>query len=343
MAKFLGGTSFSAKLGHTVPEPDRISVCGSRNSDFGTQNLQPATCPPASRPLHTNVVSIFNTLLKILLHRVNYGAICVTMTTAYYQKRLKEELAHRCERNPRYSVRSFARALQIDAGALSRILGGKQIPSFKLAQKLIDALDLEQDERRNFLASLAETQRSRGLERLSPVFMALESTLPQREFSIDVYRVIADWYHVAILELTYVEGFQSNARWIAKQLGISAAEAQLAIDRLLELELLEKKKNKLVKTQTQLTTADKHLTTPALRKHQKQLLLKAIDSLENDPVEARNITSMTMAIDPTKLVAAKEMIREFNKKLCAFLEEGKQKRVYNLGVALYPLQKEKEN
>ena len=263
--------------------------------------------------------------------------------SAFYQKRLKEELANRCERNPRYSVRAFARALQIDAGALSRILAGKQVPSYKLSKQLMDALDMNQAEQRLFLSSLADVQKARGLERLSPVFAAFDQAFPeQREFSIDVYRVIADWYHIAIMELTFVEGFQPTARWVAKQLGISAVEAQLALDRLLELGLLEKKGTKVIKSAKQLTTADKHLTTPALRKNQRQLLEKAIDSLENDPIDSRNVSSMTMAIDPSKLPAAKEMIREFNRKLCAFLEDGKKKRVYNLGIALYPLQKDQE-
>jgi hypothetical protein len=47
---------------------------------------------------------------------------------------------------------------------------------------------------------------------------------------------------------------------------------------------------------------------------------------------------MTMAIDPEKLSAARQMIREFNQSLCQFLESGKRTRVYNLGVALCPLQ-----
>jgi uncharacterized protein (TIGR02147 family) len=98
----------------------------------------------------------------------------------------------------------------------------------------------------------------------------------------------------------------------------------------------------VVKTEERLSTADKHLTTPALRKNQRQLLEKAIDSLENDPIELRSMTSMTTAIDPRRIPEAKEMIRHFNRTLCAFLEGGNRTQVYNLGIALYPLQKTKK-
>ncbi len=258
---------------------------------------------------------------------------------ATYQHIIKEELARRCERNPRYSIRAFAKALQIDVGALSRVLAGKQIPSHKLAQKLIEALELEPEKSDVFVSSISETQGHRHLRRTSPFFKKLQSKSVPQDLSIDLYRVIADWYHVAILELTFVEDFESTPRWISKNLGIGQTEARLAIERLLNLGLLATKNGRLIKTTEQLSTADKHLTTPALKKNQRQFLERAMVSLEEDPIEERSITSMTMAIDPAKLNEAKKMIREFNQTLCQFLESGKQKRVYNLGVALCPVQK----
>ena len=260
---------------------------------------------------------------------------------AFYNRHLKDVLADRCERNARYSVRSFAKALDIDIGALSRILAGKQIPSFKVAQKILTRLNLSPEEQNQFMDSVAETQRSRNLKRLSPLLRGYEkkkNSAKPADLSIDLYRIIADWYHVAILELTFVDRFHSHPQWIAKELGISVAESTLAIERLMNFGLLKQEDGVYVKTETQLSTLDKHITTPALRKNQKQFLEKAIHSLENDPIEDRNMSSMTMAIDPEKLPMAKQMVREFNQALCKFLESGKRKRVYNMEIALYPLQ-----
>jgi len=260
---------------------------------------------------------------------------------AFYNRHLKDVLADRCERNARYSVRSFAKALDIDIGALSRILAGKQIPSFKVAQKILTRLNLSPEEQNQFMDSVAETQRSRNLQRLSPLLRGYEkkkNSAKPADLSIDLYRIIADWYHVAILELTFVDRFHSHPQWIAKELGISVAESTLAIERLMNFGLLKQEDGVYVKTETQLSTLDKHITTPALRKNQKQFLEKAIHSLENDPIEDRNMSSMTMAIDPEKLPMAKQMVREFNQALCKFLESGKRKRVYNMEIALYPLQ-----
>lgn len=257
---------------------------------------------------------------------------------AFYQRCLREELQRRCERNPRYSVRAFARALGIDVGTVSKLLSGKQTPSMKLALRILSAIELSEADEKAFLSSLAEAQRGRKLQRVSAAFRNFNEDVRPRELSIDLYRVIGEWYHAAILELTYTKRLRNSPREIAKLLEISAAEAKLAVQRLLQLGLLAEQDGALIKTSAQFTTANKNLTSPALRKNQKQFLEKAIFSLENVPIEERSVTSMTMAIDPERLPAARQMIRDFNQALCQFLESGKRTRVYNLGVALCPLQ-----
>src|SRR5688572_22897237 len=100
---------------------------------------------------------------------------------AFYRRLLKDELSRRCEKNSRYSVRAFAKALDIDVGALSRVLTGKQIPSFKLTQQILSHLDLTPEQEQDFLASIAQIQRERGLQRMSPVFKKLETKLIQND------------------------------------------------------------------------------------------------------------------------------------------------------------------
>jgi uncharacterized protein (TIGR02147 family) len=265
-------------------------------------------------------------------------------TAPFFKICLQNELETRCEKNPRYSLRSFARSLGVDAAALSRFLSGKQIPTLKMAQKLFRILDLEPAEQMRFLQSLGNARRKEGFQRITPSLRKLsngklngQSVFP--ELSVDAFRTMADWKYAAILELTFVEGFQSNASWIAKQLDITESEAKLAVERLIRLELLENANHQLRKTKERITTADKHLSTAAHRRFQKQILERAIASLDNDPIEERSASSMTMAIDPANLPLAKQMIEEFTHALCDALENGKQKRVYNFAANLYPVQK----
>jgi uncharacterized protein (TIGR02147 family) len=262
----------------------------------------------------------------------------------FFREYLTEELARRCERNPRYSTRAFAKALDVDVASLSRILAGKQIPSYKICESVFVKLGLSPTMQKKFLKSVAAKQKATGLKRIAPAFKNLGADSEERrDLTTDIWRVIADWYHGAIMELTFTKDFNSDPKWISQQLGISEVEVKLAIKRLIRLELLELKESVLTKTIAQVSSADKNVTSSAHKRLQKQVLKKAVDSLENDDIEIRNMTSMAMAVDPQNIPQAKKMIQSFSRELCAYLESGKRTQVYQLGVCLYPISKKQED
>lgn len=127
-------------------------------------------------------------------------------SAALYHQVLQSEFAKRCDKNSRYSLRAFARALGIEPSALSQFLSKTRVPSYKMAQKIVKALALSPDEELQFLSSLSAVQRSRGLVRLNPRFRKLPAEVAAaarpHELSVELFRVIADLYHYCILELT---------------------------------------------------------------------------------------------------------------------------------------------
>jgi uncharacterized protein (TIGR02147 family) len=265
------------------------------------------------------------------------------MEKQLFRNILQEEIAKRCEKNPRYSLRAFSKALGLDPAAMSRILSGKIIPSAKMTRKLINELSLSLEMQEQFLNSVRSSQSSRNLQRISPFFKNSNSSIAvkPKELTADVFRTIADWHHYAILELTFTPAFKAEPKYVSKALGISELEASLALDRLFTLELLSKDGQKVAKTNHHLSTADKSVTSSAHRRRQKQILEKSVESLENDKIESRSHTGMTMAIDPTKIPEAKKMIQNFNRLLCEFLESGERTQVYELSISLFSLQKER--
>src|SRR3954469_19873135 len=82
-------------------------------------------------------------------------------TTESFRERLQRELAARCSRNPRYSLRGFANFLGIDHATLSQILRGKPAvtpaPGRKLGARI--GLDLSEIERHAVVV-----RRSRAVE-----------------------------------------------------------------------------------------------------------------------------------------------------------------------------------
>ena len=63
----------------------------------------------------------------------------------------------------------------------------------------------------------------------------------------------------------------------------------------------------------------------------------AITAVDDQPLEERNITGITMSIDPKKLPEAKSRVNNFMEELMEFLEDGDRSEVYQLSTQLFKL------
>lgn len=243
---------------------------------------------------------------------------------------LQSDLLRRCEQNPRYSLRAYARALQIEPSALSKLLNGKRQVTPKMFEQIAARLGFSPEQRKSLHPYNAHMGRSPKNTRSS-----------YQQLALNLFHVISDWYHYAILELTQIQGFKGDPKWIASKLGITTSEINIAVERLVHLELLSiDPVTGVWKDESGATTmaGPNPYADAATRKLQKQVLEMGVHALENIPVEERDQSSMTMAIDSKLLPQARAKIKRFRRELCRFLKSSPhQDQVYQLGVSLYPL------
>lgn len=141
---------------------------------------------------------------------------------------LRNELASRCARNPRYSLRAFGRDVGINHSTLSKLLRGRRALGLRTIEQVCGRMGL----------SKAQCQRFIVAERL---WRRQSDDEPRRirRLGRDVSTLLSDWRHFAILELTRLDSFQTDSRWIARVLGSSPDEIDVAIQRLLRFGLLQ--------------------------------------------------------------------------------------------------------
>src|SRR5207302_616070 len=101
---------------------------------------------------------------------------------------LRAELTRRCQKNPRYSLRAFARALGMSHTVLSLILSGKRPVPRRTGARMAESLGLDPAQRRAFL-SLGDPEPG-----------AAEDAAYER-MELDRFELISDWHHFAILSL----------------------------------------------------------------------------------------------------------------------------------------------
>jgi transcriptional regulator with XRE-family HTH domain len=80
---------------------------------------------------------------------------------ASFRLYLKRELQRRCQKNPSYSLRAFARFLHIPHQVLSRILNGKRPPTKTLLEKIGEKLQLDESVLKKFRAPIGKMKRSK--------------------------------------------------------------------------------------------------------------------------------------------------------------------------------------
>jgi uncharacterized protein (TIGR02147 family) len=245
------------------------------------------------------------------------------MAQLEFKNYLRSELIRRCKKNPKYSIRAFAKALEMDASTLAKILNGKRPIGKKATEKITQKLGLSPAEASSYLKNDLNESEEAAYDRMN----------------LDLFDIISDWHHFAILELMTIDSFQPDAKWISRALGISLSEVKEALDRLVRCHMLEIKGDQWIdKSSGRSTNIMPDVTTAALRQLQKQFLQKSIVALEEVPISQRDHTSMTMAIDREKILLAKEKIKTFRRQLAKYLSRsGKRNDVYNLTISLYPL------
>lgn len=239
---------------------------------------------------------------------------------------LQRQFTERCKKNSRYSLRAFAKFLSIDHSSLSQILSGKRPISKRSVKAICEKL----------------VANPRDLKAFGLIKKTQAVDADYMQMSLDTFAVISDWYHIAILELTFVKGFKTEPKWISKKLSITTEEAKSAVERLKRLGLLLEKNGSYIKSSKLLTNRSDVSTSAAHKELQRQIIEKALLAVDECAAEEKDITSMTMAIDVSNLDKARELTKKYRRDMCALLEDGEQTQVYNLGIQLYPISKKEE-
>ena len=255
-----------------------------------------------------------------------------------YQLFLFRELDRRKRKNPHYSLRAFARDLSIPAPKLSQILNNKCGLSRARGMKIASGIGLSEAETEIFL-NLIESQHARSeRDRLTArIKLATQNAMEQMRIDMESFKVISDWYHFSILELSEIRGFEMTTENIARSLNLTTDVVQSAIERLILLGLLKKTDSGFQQThQNIVTTSD--IPSSEVREHHSQVIQKSLQSLHRDDVSKRDFSSITLAFNSQNMNDVKMFLEkvkvEFEER---FLRKNGCDSVYAFSYQFFPI------
>ena len=132
-------------------------------------------------------------LASKMLHVGRYRTRIESMWQVCARTLLKKHLVEMKKRNPSYSLRAFARKLEISPSALSEIIAGRRKVSRRTAARVFGKINMTSSEQ----------------EKLNALMRQEDSRKPLPE---DVFSIIAGWQYYAILSLFELSSPPKSAR-----------------------------------------------------------------------------------------------------------------------------------
>lgn len=239
-----------------------------------------------------------------------------------------------------FSMRMLAKKLDISPSFLSRVFSGDKPVPYKLLLQLKDSLDIENEVLSGLLTS-EEFVEVRKQERA--VAQAVESELNewnyagQKQFSI-----LRQWFYLAILEYTTLDGYDGNLDLMSERLGITKPVLEIAVREMASLGLLVEVNGILKKSKEKVRWASANSHSEVRRFHD-QMMTKAKEQMHSftssEDFAKRLITGITVTASKDRIEAAKRKLNECLHEIANDLTESPGTEVYQLAAQFFPLTK----
>lgn len=254
---------------------------------------------------------------------------------------LRDLLQSKQRQNPLFSVRAWAQQMGFKGHtALVFFLNGQRKIKPTHVPSILKGLKLSEEEEK-FWSALVHFDCAESEEEKNYFLQQLKVLHPAKDFcvlEIDKFRLVADWLHMALLEMTNLKDFRAEPEWIQKRLAfpVDIHEIEEALVRLRNLKLLKYDNGTLLKTNERLTTP-KDRASECVREHHKQVLMNGFEAIEKQDVSERFFNSCAMTIDRSKLNEAKELVRKFRSDMAKLMEKSPGDETYQLSVQFFKL------
>lgn len=235
---------------------------------------------------------------------------------------LKRELQRRQQANPKYSLRTFAAALQIDPSSLSKILKGMRVPSDETRARILRLVHFDESE-------VAEVTR----------WLDEQSRGPQFEtYNVEIFERVIEPEHLIALEALRIPGIASDPNLLGPIAGLDAERMTKILNDLESIGLVGFGESGAAVFSPHNSTFTIPLTGEKRKRIQRQFLEGAERALETLPIEIRENSTLTIAIAAEQLPEYKAELARFRARLNKLGDKriARANTVYNFVFSVYP-------
>lgn len=222
---------------------------------------------------------------------------------------LELELSMRKSRRPSYSMRAFARDLELSPSGLNDFLKGRVGMSKARIESLASKLQWTESRKEHFADLIQiEFERDIGKNRAAKVRVGARLKDKKIGLSADEFKAISEWFHLAIIELSDCIDHLC-AEKISTELKIKELDAEQAISRLIRLGLLVDTKKGL-KPLSDCRHFESQTPAEAIQHFHHQILNLAKLAISEKPQSKREPHSYIFTMDTSDVIKMNREIRD---------------------------------
>lgn len=237
-----------------------------------------------------------------------------TIDQLHFRVWLQNQYALKKKARPVFSIRSFAKILDMNQSTLTQLLNGKRKATAKTVKQIENALGTA-------LYKEATTIKGKA-----------QFLLEQ-----DTHFMMVDFRHLAVISLLGIRQGQLDLEWLSEQIGADIDEVEIILDRLTRLKILEKKDNRLRADYRVVELSLSKINVETRQAFFRQIYQVAADKMAL-PIETTDYSGTFIPTSSKKIAAAKAMLKKFRTDLTDLMnEEESSDQLYLLSVQLFPV------
>ncbi|MBF0433341.1 MAG: TIGR02147 family protein [Fibrobacteria bacterium] len=266
-----------------------------------------------------------------------------------YRKFIKDYFFFKKRNTRNFSHRSFSEKAGFSSpNFIKLIIDGKKNLGKTSIPKLAMAMELKKNESDYFTHLVFFNQAKKVVDKNYYFGLLSSIRTPKNVEKLDIKKLeyFRNWYNAIIRELVNGVDVQTiNYTELAKSIQpeILPTQVKKSINLLQTLGLLKIEKGRYVQSSPLLETEWENKSF-AIRNYHKQLLEIASNSIENIPLDKRNISAITSKVSQKGYARITERIAEFREELMQIISEDEDvNQIYQINFQVFPVsKKEKE-
>lgn len=251
---------------------------------------------------------------------------------------IRYEFSLRKSRRPHYSLRAFARDLELSPSTVSELIQEKVGLSKARALQIAKKLKLNPLHTEHFCDLISSAHARNPTEKKEAQIRARSRIRSQKSMlSLDQFKLIADWQHFAILELLELHNKYHSIKSLALSLNLSENTITQSLKRLERLNLIQTHENFYAVTSTK-TTVGEETPSLALQRFHTQLLDKAKLALSTQSLQQRDFQNTIFTLRKKELPQFKKDLEQASSALIQkYFHKDKKDVLYCLSFQLFQL------